>query len=74
LGTESRTDVVALGDALRSLEVLEPSKSQVMERPISGTHSGRNPEVLKVSVETVIHDWKLAKAWLMRELGRGDAL
>jgi DNA-directed RNA polymerase specialized sigma24 family protein len=28
-------------------------------------------EVLKVSVETVLRDWRLAKVWLRRELQRG---
>ena len=31
-------------------------------------------EVLNVSAETVMHDWKLAKAWLLRELRRGATL
>ena len=30
-------------------------------------------EVLKVSPETVMHDWKLAKAWLLRELSVDEA-
>jgi hypothetical protein len=29
--------------------------------------------VLKVSPETVMHDWKLAKAWLLRELSVDEA-
>jgi hypothetical protein len=28
-------------------------------------------EVLKVSPETVMRDWRLAKVWLLRELGKG---
>jgi hypothetical protein len=29
-------------------------------------------EVLKVSVETVVRDWRLAKIWLLRELSEGN--
>jgi hypothetical protein len=35
---------------------------------LAGLARRRQPEVLKVSAETVLHDWKLAKAWLLREM------
>jgi len=31
-------------------------------------------EVLKVSPETVMRDWRMAKLWLLREISRGDAV
>ena len=63
-------DLVALDDALKSLAVLDPRKSQIVELRFFG---GLSVEVLKVSEITVMRDWKLAKTWLHRELSRGPA-
>jgi RNA polymerase sigma factor (TIGR02999 family) len=62
-------DFVALDDALRSLNATDPRKSQVVElRFFGGLTVNETAEVLKVSPETVMRDWRLAKAWLLREL------
>ena len=69
---EPSPDLVALHDALTALAVLDPRKSQVVElRFFGGLSVKETAEVMKVSADTVMSDWKLAKLWLLREL-RGD--
>jgi len=66
---ERGADVVALDDALKTLTSIDPRRSRVVElRFFGGLSVEEAAEVLKVSPETVMHDWKLAKAWLLREL------
>ncbi|HTD43001.1 MAG TPA: sigma-70 family RNA polymerase sigma factor [Bryobacteraceae bacterium] len=67
-------DLVALDDALNGLAALDPRKGQVVElRFFGGLSVEETAEVLKVSKETVLRDWKLAKSWLRRELSRENA-
>jgi RNA polymerase sigma factor (TIGR02999 family) len=64
-------DLVAIDDALKALAAIDPRKSQVVElRFFGGLSVQETAEVLKVSVETVQRDWRLAKSWLRRELSR----
>jgi RNA polymerase sigma factor (TIGR02999 family) len=64
-------DLVALDDALKDLAALDPRKGQIVElRFFGGLSVEETAEVLKVSKETVMRDWKLAKSWLRRELSR----
>jgi len=66
---ERSADVVALDDALNVLASIDPRRSRVVElRFFGGLSVAEAAEVLKISPETVMHDWKLAKAWLLREL------
>ena len=59
----------ALNDALSALAMVDPRMSQVVElRFFGGLSVGETAEVLNVSPETVIRDWKTAKTWLLREL------
>ena len=68
---ESSRDVVALHDALEALAVVDPRKSQVVElRFFGGLSVEEIAEVLGVSKETVMRDWKFARTWLHRELSR----
>jgi len=70
---ERGEDLVALDDALKSLAEIDPRKSRVVElRFFGGLSVEETAEVLKVSPETVMRDWKMAKVWLLREL-RGGA-
>jgi RNA polymerase sigma factor (TIGR02999 family) len=63
------TDLVAIDDALDALAVFDPRKAQIVELRFFGGLSVRETaEVLRVSEETVLRDWKLAKSWLRREL------
>jgi RNA polymerase sigma-70 factor (ECF subfamily) len=69
LGARPRPDLVALNDALDELAKLDPRKARVVElRFYGGLSVEDSAEVLKVSPETVMRDWRLAKAWLWREL------
>ena len=62
-------DVVALHDALEALAARDARKGQVVElRYFGGLTVDETAEVLGVSPETVMRDWKFAKAWLLREL------
>jgi RNA polymerase sigma factor (TIGR02999 family) len=65
-------DLVALDDALNTLAAMDPRKSKVIElRFFGGLTAEETAEVLKVSPDTILRDWKLAKIWLHRELTRG---
>ena len=69
VSSEPPADVVALDEALTALGGIDQRKSQVVElRFFGGLSIEETAEVLKVSPETVKRDWKLAKAWLRREL------
>jgi RNA polymerase sigma factor (sigma-70 family) len=62
-------DVVALDDALNALEAIDPRKCQVVEmRFFGGMSLDETAEALHLSIGTVKRDWRLARAWLAREL------
>jgi len=64
-----RPDLVALDDALKTLATVDPRKSRVVElRFFGGLSVDEAGEVLKVSSQTIMRDWKLAKVWLLREM------
>jgi RNA polymerase sigma factor (TIGR02999 family) len=66
---EARPDLAALDDALIELAAMDPRKSRVVElRFFGGLTAEQTAEVLGVSGETVLRDWKLAKAWLLGRL------
>jgi RNA polymerase sigma factor (TIGR02999 family) len=66
-------DLIALDDVLRALAETDPRKSQIVElRFFGGLSVEETAEVLKVSPDTVGRDWRLAKAWLLRELSGQD--
>jgi RNA polymerase sigma factor (TIGR02999 family) len=66
---ERGADLVALDDALQALAALDPRRSRVVElRFFGGLSVEETAAVLRVSPETVLHDWKLAKAWLLRAM------
>jgi RNA polymerase sigma-70 factor (ECF subfamily) len=67
--SEPGRDLVALDDALEALAKHDERKSRVIEmRFFGGLSVKETAEALHVSPETVMRDWKLAKAWLLREL------
>jgi len=69
---EARENFVALDDALEALAKFDERKSRVVElRFFGGLSVEETAAVLKVSVDTVMRDWRLAKAWLQAEM-RGD--
>jgi RNA polymerase sigma-70 factor (ECF subfamily) len=68
---QSSEDLVALDDALNALEEMDPRKARVVElRFFAGLSVEQTAEALKISAPSVKRDWKLAKAWLSRELSR----
>jgi RNA polymerase sigma-70 factor (ECF subfamily) len=72
---EAEVDLVRLDDALKALESFDARKSRVVElRFFGGLSVEETAAVLKVSVETVMRDWRLAKSWLRRELNPGETL
>jgi RNA polymerase sigma factor (TIGR02999 family) len=71
LAQERRKDLVALDEALTALEAVDLRKGRVIEmRFFGGLSVEETAEVLKVSGDTVMRDWRLAKSWLLRELKR----
>ena len=63
------TDLAALDDALNALAQIDPRQSKVVElRFFGGLSAEETAEVLQVSPDTVMRDWKVAKLWLLREL------
>jgi len=65
----------ALDDALNALATIAPREVRVVElRFFAGLSVEKTAEVLKVSPDTVVRDWRMAKAWLHRELRNGGAV
>jgi RNA polymerase sigma factor (TIGR02999 family) len=65
------TDLVAVDDALTALASVDTRKSRIVElRFFGGLSVKETAEVLHISEETVHRDWRLAKSWLRRELGK----
>jgi RNA polymerase sigma-70 factor (ECF subfamily) len=63
--------IVALDDALKALAEVDERKSKVVElRFFGGMSVEETAEVLKVSQDTVMRDWRLGKAWLYRKLSK----
>ena len=66
---ERGADLVALDGALQALATFDTRRSRVVElRFFGGLSVEETAEVLRVSPETVMRDWKVAKAWLGREM------
>jgi RNA polymerase sigma factor (TIGR02999 family) len=64
--------LIALDDALESLTRIDPRRAKVIElRFFGGLSVEETGEALQVSPQTVMRDWRLARAWLAREL-RGE--
>ena len=64
-------EFVALDDALQQLAQLDPRRSRVVEmRYFGGMSVEETAAALKLSADTVMRDWKSAKAWLFTELNR----
>jgi RNA polymerase sigma-70 factor, ECF subfamily len=69
LSSARAREVVALDDALTTLAAVDPRRASVVEyRFFGGLSVEETAQVLNVSVDTVMRDWKLARAWLLAEL------
>src|SRR5438093_5010181 len=72
-GTEMSAQVCALDESLDTLAHLDPRRAQVVElRFFGGLTVEETGQVLHVSPQTVMRDWKLARAWLARELSQSS--
>jgi RNA polymerase sigma factor (TIGR02999 family) len=68
-GTDRALEVCALDEALDALARLDPRRAKVIElRFFGGLTVEETAEILQISPQSVMRDWKLARAWLMREL------
>jgi RNA polymerase sigma factor (sigma-70 family) len=70
-------DLVALDEVLTRFAAASPRRAQVVElRYFGGLSIEETAEALDVSPDTVKRDWRLARAWLLRELveDRRDAV
>jgi RNA polymerase sigma factor (TIGR02999 family) len=64
-------EIVAIDEALDALAQIDPRKARVVElRFFGGLSVEETAEVLKISAQSVMRDWKMARAWLMTELAR----
>ena len=71
VASEETAELVALDDALNGLAAFDERKSKVAElRFFGGLSVEETAEVLHVSSVTVMREWRLAKAWLYRELNK----
>ena len=72
-GTQPTADVLALHDVLNRLAEIDPDQSRIVElRFFGGLTIEEAAEVMQVSHSTVEREWKIAKAWLKRELTKGE--
>ncbi len=63
------SELLAVDEALKQLATVDARKSEVVElRFFGGLTVEETATALRVSKETVMRDWKLAKAWLLRQL------
>jgi RNA polymerase sigma factor (TIGR02999 family) len=71
VSNERAADLVALDDALKALENMNPRQCRIVElRYFGGLSEEETAEALKISERTVRRDWSLARAWLYRELSK----
>jgi RNA polymerase sigma factor (TIGR02999 family) len=67
-------ELLLLDEALNSLATIDPRRSQVVElRYFGGLNNEEIAEVLKISENTVMRDWNMARAWLYQELSGSAA-
>jgi len=69
LAAAPEVDLMALDDALDALERIDTQQRKIVElRYFGGLSIEETAQVLEVSPATVKRDWRMAKAWLHREL------
>jgi RNA polymerase sigma-70 factor, ECF subfamily len=71
VAADADVDLAALDDAMTALARVDPRKMQVVEMRFFGLSVEETAEVLGISPVTVKRDWRMAKAWLYRELADG---
>lgn len=69
---ERAVDLIALDDALQDLVTFDPRQSRIVElRFFAGLTNEEIGDVLAISPRTIKREWRLAKAWLRREIMKG---
>ena len=69
VGSWRAREMIQLDDALTALQQIDPRKAEVIElRFFAGLSVAETAEVLRISEDTVLRDWRLARAWLSNEL------
>ncbi len=72
LSAQRDIDLLALDEALTRLSRLDERKGRIVElRFFGGLTVDETAEVLRVSADTVTRDWRLARAWLLKEMSNG---
>ena len=72
VSSQPRHDLVALDEALQALAAVDERKSRAIElRFFDGLTIEETASVLRVSRDTVLRDWQMARAWLHREMRGG---
>jgi RNA polymerase sigma factor (TIGR02999 family) len=72
--SDGAASLCALDDALEDLARIDPRRAKVVElRYFGGLSVDETAEALQVSPQTVMRDWRLARAWLARELDKGQS-
>jgi RNA polymerase sigma factor (TIGR02999 family) len=70
LGSQKGQELIALDDALDELAKIDARKARVIElRFFGGLGVEETAQVLNLSPQSILRDWKLGKAWLQREMG-----
>ena len=68
--SQKSAEILALDQALDDLARVDARKARVIElRFFGGLSVEETAEVMQISPQSVMRDWKLARAWLVRELG-----
>src|SRR5581483_1482662 len=74
VGSARARELVALEDALIALAQFDARKARIIElRFFGGLSVEETAEVEKVSTDTVLRDWRLARAWLLAELSKSSS-
>ncbi len=69
LSSEKDEEILALNDALTKLDSFDKRLSRIVElRFFTGLTVEETAEILSISPATVKRDWRLAKAWLYKEM------
>ena len=68
-GSDRAAELLAVDEALSRLTQLDPRRARVVELRVFGglTHE-EIAEILRISQQSVMRDWRLAKAWMLREM------
>lgn len=71
IAQEQSASVVALDEALKTLEQTDPRKGRIVElRFFAGMSVEETAEALKISPGTVMREWTFARAWLRNEMSQ----